>query len=82
MCINHTILLRSPLEPCSDGRAPPRLRRGVYAGRADPNVAFQASYCSKSAWATVAAVTAATVAQSDLEQYGAWNATFGSARPA
>ena len=28
------------------------------------------------------AVTAATVAQSDLEQYEAWNATFGSARPA
>jgi len=28
------------------------------------------------------AVTAATVAQADLEQYEAWNATFGSARPA
>ena len=28
------------------------------------------------------AVTAATVAQADLEQYEQWNATFGSARPA
>ena len=30
----------------------------TYAGLADPNVAFQASYCSRSDWATVAAVTA------------------------
>ena len=71
-----TQLTAPAVEPCSDGRAPPRRRRDVYAGRADPNVAFQASYCSKSDWATVAAVTAKAASKCFKDIGGIWDSSI------